>query len=708
MEMTYGEYCQLVDDLNALAKEYSNGNSPVDDVVYDTKYKQLKEYELTHPDLVLPESPTQNVSEELVDGFRKVVHEVDMVSITNANGIEEAMAWVKDMYDKFGIKQFEVEYKLDGASLALIYKDGLLDDAVTRGQNNIGDSVIANAPMINGVRTSITRKGKVEVRGEVLWPYEAFDEFNDRLEELGKKAMANPRNGAAGSLKLTNPREVADRNLSFVGYIVAQGSESDTQTGDVDWLESEGFQVPPRATIDVSAGFDLMRATMEAMREKRSELPYAIDGIVIKVNDKTRFDEIGKTNKAPNYYKAYKFPPEEKDTLLLDIEMSVGKSGAITPVAIVAPVTLAGTTVQRCTLHNWDLVEYLGLFKGCHVRLRKAGEIIPEIVMCVETGVSKDDYDIITKDKKKAVTKYTDLVASKRLVLNKDFYKRPDVCPFCGQPLANAVNEEGKKLVAWVCSNVGCKAQDVERLCNFAERKVMNIRSVGPSIIEKLYTAERITNIDDFYKLTEKDFIDFCGCREKNAKKLVKNIAATKGNQLSSLIEGFGVPGLGHTASPLVARVVNALGTKRLAYSENDLLFWVEFKSRCSAEGVSDLLINRFNDFVMKNIEMVRYFVENDIAMNYEDVGPVSNKLEGQVCIMTGVFDKLDRDVFKDMVVKNGGKVSSGITKKVNIVLMGEGAGPKKVQAVDDLRKAGYKITVYTPETLDEFMKLFE
>lgn len=708
MEMTYGEYCQLVDDLNALAKEYSNGNSPVDDVVYDTKYKQLKEYELTHPDLVLPESPTQNVSEELVDGFRKVVHEVDMVSITNANGIEEAMAWVKDMYDKFGIKQFEVEYKLDGASLALIYKDGLLDDAVTRGQNNIGDSVIANAPMINGVRTNIGRKGKVEVRGEVLWPYESFDDFNDRLEELGKKAMANPRNGAAGSLKLTNPREVEDRNLSFVSYIVAQGSESDTQTGDVDWLEREGFQVPPRHTIDVSDGFDVLRETMESMREQRSELPYAIDGIVIKVDDKTRFDEIGKTNKAPNYYKAYKFPPEEKDTLLLDIEMSVGRSGAITPVAIVEPVKLAGTTVQRCTLHNWDLVEYLGLFKGCHVRIRKAGEIIPELVMCVETGVSKDDYDIITKDKKKAVTKYTDLVASKRLILHADFYTRPSVCPFCGEPLDNAVNEEGKKLVAWICSNPVCKAQDVERLCHFAERNVMNIRGVGPSYIEKLYQTGKLSNIDGFYKLTEKDFMDFCGCREKNAAKLVKAIETTKGNSLAALIEGFGVTGLGHTASPLVARVVNELGIHRLGFSDNDLMFWVEFENGCATEGVSNLLINRFREFVGKNLEMVRYFINNSISLTYVDNGPVSNKLEGQVCIMTGVFDKLDRDVFKDMVVKNGGKISSGITKKVNIVLMGEGAGPKKVQAVDDLRKAGYKITVYTPETLDEFMKLFE
>ena len=710
--MTYGEYCTLVDELNELAKAYSNGNSPVSDVVYDTKYRQLKEYELQNPDLILPESPTQKVVEELVDGFKKVAHTVPMGSILNANGIDEACEWVRSMKEEYGVKMIELTFKLDGASLALTYNNGLIDDAVTRGQDNVGDSVLNNAVQIDGVRTNIKRQGKVEVRGEVLWPFDSFDEFNESLEDAGKKPMANPRNGAAGSLKLSSPKEVAARKLMFVAYIVAQGSESDTQTGDVDFLESEGFYVPERHTIDISGddGIEKFRETAEAMRNKRYELPYAIDGVVIKVDDKSLHDSIGRTEKAPLFYRAYKFPPEEKDTLLLDIEQSVGGSGAITPVAIVEPVSLAMTTVQRCTLHNWDLVEYLGLFKGCHVRIRKAGEIIPELVMCVETGVSKDDYEILVKGKNSTVPKYYDMPMSKRLITNKDFYKRPSVCPFCGHELDNQVNAEGKKLVSWVCSNPDCEAQIIEKLCNFASRTVMNIRGMGPSIIEDLFVAKKLTTIDGFYTLTREDLMECCGCREKKADKLIAAIDATRGNYLHQLIEGFGIPGLGHTASPIAARCVNAAGgLQQLLRNDQEGTESIDmFDREAHASGLSALLADKLIGFIKNHSDIVSNFVKMGVAQTYKDDGPVSDKLAGKVCIMTGVFEELERDVFKEMVVKNGGKVCSGITKKTNIVLMGEGAGPSKVKTINDLKASGVDIKVYTPETLKDFLALVQ
>ena len=702
--MNYGEYCDLVDELNKLANQYSNGNSPVSDVTYDAKYRQLKEFEINNPDLVLPESPTQGVTEELTDGFRKVAHEVPMISITNANGIDEACEWVDMIRTKYGVKEVELEYKLDGASLALVYGMGHLDDAVTRGKNNVGDSVVQNAVKIQGVPQRVLAGGVCEVRGEVLWKYDDFDAFNEQLEDMGKKPMANPRNGAAGSLKLTSPKEVESRKLSFIAYIIARGSDFATQEQDVQWLESQGFEVPPHFVVNIASkdGVSEFRRVAEDMRSKRSELPYPIDGIVIKVNDKSLHEKIGYTSKAPNFYKAYKFPPEEKDTLLLDIENSIGRSGAITPVAIVEPVDLAMTTVQRCSLHNWDLVEYLGLFKGCHVRIRKAGEIIPELVMCCETGVSKDDYDIITKSGKD-VFKYTDLVMSKRLVTNKDFYTRPERCPYCGANLHSATNADGDELVAWVCDNPDCEAQVVEKLCHFVDRTVMNIRGLGPSMVEELYTAGKLKDGSGFYRLTEDDFKEVCGCRDKMAAKMISAINVSRGNDLAQLVEGFGITGIGHTASPLIARAVNQVGG--LLAVGNKLSDFIQY---CVGAGVSQTLVNAFISFLSTHGEMVAYFVENSIAQSYKDVGPVSDKLAGEVCIMTGVFDQLERDTFKEMVIKNGGKICSGISKNTTIVLMGDGAGPKKVQAIEDLKAKGFRIRVFTPETLDEFMKLVE
>lgn len=698
--LTYGEYCNLVDDLIALAKAYSNGNALVDDVVYDTKYKQLKEFELMNPDLILPESPTQNVVEEHTDGFRKVAHDPNnpMVSITNANGIDAAVEWVAEIHEKYGVAQFELEYKLDGASLELRYRDGLLDDAVTRGQNNIGDSVVSNAVKIDGVSAKIDQLADVDIRGEVVWPYDAFDAFNDMLEAEGEKPMANPRNGAAGSLKLTNPMEVATRKLSYVAYIVSRNSPNATQSDDIAWLASLGFSVPVSNVVDVSVegGLDRFREVAEDMRARRSELPYAIDGIVIKVNDKSFYETIGRTNKAPNYYKAYKFPPEEKETELIDIEQSVGPSGAITPVAIVSPVALSGTVVSRCSLHNWNLVEYLGMFKGCHVVIRKAGEIIPELVKCSETGMSKDDYDI-EKGKNIKWPQYFHRPLSMCLVSNKEFYKRPEKCPFCGDVLAQA--KDGA--TAWVCSNPDCHAQVVGKLCKFVARNVMAIRGVGEAVIQNLFDAKKINNPADLYVLTKEDFMECCSCREKQATKLVDSIAKSKNNYLNQLIEGLGIPGVGHVAAMAVANVMYDYGGMKGFIDVVDTL-------TVPPVGITTTLWDSLVSYVKTHRELLGRLVSMGVAQTINRNAATSNKLEGKVCIMTGTFDQLARDDFKKMVEENGGKVCSSITKACNIVLMGDGAGPAKVKKIEELKNSGQQIAVYTPATLQDFLSLLE
>ena len=697
--LTYGEYCNLVDELVELAKAYSNGNSPVEDVVYDTKYKQLKEFELSNPDLVLPESPTQNVIEEHTDGFKKVEHDSEnpMVSITNANGIEEAVAWVAEMKEKYGVTEIELEYKIDGAALELRYDGSLLDDAVTRGQNNIGDSIIANATAINGVQTKIDQDDYTEIRGEVVWPFDAFDEFNERLEDEGKKPMANPRNGAAGSIKLTNPKEVAVRKLSYIAYIVAKGSKFGKHSEDVTWLESLGFEVPPYHVVNIAVdgGLERFRVVAETMREKRGELAYPIDGIVLKVNDKSLYDKIGRTNKAPNFYKAYKFPPEEKETLLLDIEESVGMSGAITPVAIVQPVSLAMTTVSRCSLHNWDIVDWLGLHKGCHVVLRKAGEIIPELVKCSETNQSKDDYDIQSKKKRFKLVPWS----KTHVDPNIKYYERPEECPFCHSPLEHASEDA----VAWVCPNPCCEAQIVGKLCKFVARNVMAIRGIGESIIQNLYDAGRIKNAADLYDLTQKDFIDYCGCREKKADKLLAAIEKSKGNYLNQLLEGLGIPGVGHVAAMALANAIHDCGGFAAMLSGEQ-----QMKDTYLSNGVSDTMWLTFGLYVNRNKDMLRRLVDKGVALTVNRKAATSTKLEGKVCIMTGTFDKLARDDFKNLVESNGGKICSSITKQCNIVLMGDNAGPAKIQKIEKLKAAGQQIAVYTPETLNEFLTLLQ
>lgn len=625
-------------------------------------------------------------------------HEIPMISIANSNGIDEANEWANRMFSD-GVKELEGEYKLDGLGLALIYRDGQLMDAVTRGVDNVGDSVWENALKVQGIPSRIQCTGDVEIRGEVVWKFDDFNEYNDSLAEQGKKQMSNPRNGATGTLKLHDPEEVGRRKLSFIAYLVVKGSPNRRQDADIEWLSSLGFEVPPHF---VSVNVSEFTAQAEGMRLMRPNMPYAIDGVVIKVNDKDDQQRFGYTAKSPNFYRAYKFPPEEKETELLDIEQSIGMSGAITPVAILRPVTLAMTTVQRCSLHNWDLVEYLGLQRGCHVVVRKAGEIIPEIVACTETGRSKDTFEVLRSKGK--VERFID---TEPLMEGAEPYLRPEVCPYCGGRLHRAKNDAGDELVAWVCDNEECRVQFLNKLINFGSRSVMAIRGFGESIAEALVEAGKVKDFSDVYTLVPADLVGLCGYKQKSAEKLVAAIAASRGNYLHQLIEGFSVPGMGHQASPVMAAAISRAGGLGVVADMTELSLDA-LAAEVTAAGVPEAAAKKMCRWISENREMCRFFAREGIAQTVKEQTAVSAKLAGKVCIMTGVFDQLDRDVFKEMVVANGGTVCGSITKKCNVVLMGDGAGPAKVKKIDELRKAGQEIDVYTPETLNEFMELLK
>ena len=689
--MTYEEYTSLCDVLTRWAEEYAAGTPSVPDSTYDAKYLELKQFEAEHPSFILDNSPTKRVIDGAT-GFKKVRHDIPMISISNSNGIEEATEWADSMLTGKGVGMLELEHKIDGLGLALIYSEGQLIDAVTRGTDNVGDSVWTNALMVQGIPHNIPGFNG-EVRGEVVWKFQDFDEFNDRMTEAGKKTVSNPRNGATGTLKLHDPKEVGERKLSFIGYLVVKGGH-DTQHEDIEWLESVGFEVPEHHTVSCVGEF---QSVAEDMRERRFTLDYPIDGVVIKVDDKSKHDDLGYTAKSPNFYRAYKFPPEEKETVLLDVERSGGVSGAITPVAIMEPVHLAMTTVSRCSLPNWDLVEYLGLTKGCKVVIRKAGEIIPEIVKCIDTGRTKDDYKVLIAQGKEPPSWWEGSDIPQKAFIT------PRLCPFCHEILVRPENADGSAATEVRCPNASCKSQVVGRMSRFVSRECMNIMGIGPNLVELLHTVGKLNDITDFYKLDAKSLTGYGNIREKSAEKIIRAIDKSRGNFLHQLVEGFSVEGVGHQASPVIAKVLDKIGGLGglLSGSVDD-----KFIDFCLANGVGQAATFEFLEFVRKNSDTVRYFVDNGISQTVKDYTPSSAKLAGRVCIMTGVFDKLEREKFKELVVANGGTICSSITKKCNLVLMGDGAGPKKVAAIDTLRKSGQQIDVYTPETLDKFLEL--
>jgi len=425
----------------------------------------------------------------------------------------------------------------------------------------------------------------------------------------------------------------------------------------------------------------------EFMEKKRHSLPYLIDGLVIKVNDKTAYKRLGGTSKTPHFCTALKFPPEEKITKLLDIEHSYGRSGAVTPVAIVEEVELALTKVRRASLHNWEMAEYLGVFKGCSVKIRKAGEIIPEIVEVIEIGHTKDDYEKAVYEK---VNIKVDTQTAKYEYQDKaddlvNWYERPHTCAHCGTALENERNRDGDKLIAWVCPNSACSVKQFKNIVRFVSKDAMNMMGVGESLVESLLSAGLIKNAVDLYKLTLDDLLTLEGVKERSAKNALKSIEQSRDNYLDKLLVGLGIPNLGRSSSGPVAEVVET------------------FEGFCNAtvnelsaiDGVGDDLVANIIDWTMddNNKQIIEDLKLFNIAQKAKPNLKQSDKLKDMVLIMTGKCDDIGRDEFKKLVVENGGLLSSSITKKVTHVIMGEtGVGPSKLSKINELESKGIDI----------------
>ena len=676
------EYTDLIETLNDWNKSYAKGKPVVSDTVYDVEYKKLKSFELSNPAMIDSDSPTQKVV-DVTGGFAKVDHEVPMLSIANSMGLDELRTWSENTVAKKCSKQ-TIEFKIDGLALSLTYKDGQLSEAVTRGNGKTGDSVYANALRIDDIPKTIPQQGKVEIRGEVVWLKDDFDAYNKKLESLGKELMSNPRNGAAGTMKSKDPQEVADRILSFVGYNITQGSENDLHSEDLKQLTNWGFIVSEHF---LCPNPDKIISGAVYMEKKRYSLPYLIDGLVIKVNDKTQYNRLGGSSKTPHFCTALKFPPEEKVTRLLDIEHSYGRSGAVTPVAIVEEVELALTKVRRASLHNWDMAEYLGAFKGCSVKIRKAGEIIPEIVEVVEIGRTKDDYEKalynkvnIPVDTQTAKYEYQD--TANDLI---EWYERPRECTHCNTALTHETNRSGDELIAWICPNSQCSVKQFKNIVRFVSKEAMNMMGVGESLVESLLSAGLIKTYVDLFTLTLDDLLSLDGVKERSAKNALKSIEQSKENYLDKLLVGLGITGLGRSSSgPIAEKCKTFDGFCEATESELS-----------SIDGVGDDLVANILEWTSNavNKDITNPIKELGIALNAKPNLKKSDLLEGKVLIMTGKSDDIGRDEFKKLVIEHGGLLSSTISKKVTHVIMGEsGVGPSKLTKINELESNGINI----------------
>lgn len=621
--MNYSEYKGLVRELNIAGRAYAkNGNSHLSDEEYDLKYIGLKQFEYEHPDQVDPRSPSLNIADDRTEGFSKVTHSIPMISISNAYDDNDVTLFYNSM-SRQGINQYVIENKIDGCALSLIYENGELITAVTRGNGIEGDDVTENAKQINSIPNTIPLKNKTEIRGEVYWELRNFEEYQDRCRNEKKRLLKNPRNGTAGTLKLHDTEEVGRRKLSFLAYSIVDGSPFKKHSDDLYWLNSNGFTTSSFSIVSQLSG--IIESCKNGERN-RNNLPFDIDGMVIKVNDKSRYSSLGGTSKSPNYLKARKFPPEEKNTKLIDIEHYTSPNGIVTPVAIFEPIELAGTTVRKSTLHNWDMVSSMGFFQGCEITVRKQGDIIPQVAKVV------------------SIPNPTSV-----------FYSAPINCPICGDKLEHPVNSKGEVLTDLKCINPYCDGKAIGKFLKFVSRKAMNIDGVGEAILTSLYEKRYISSLPDLYEVTSEQLQELDKVGKKTASNFINSVNKSKSNYLHQLLTGFNIPNCGESLSKRLASYFETLGNfKKL--TKEELL---------SMDDVGEETAKSITNFIESNSDIIEYFEEHEIATEREVQRQVSSSLEGKVMALTGKSSLYSKKSFQKAVEENGGEYSSTLKKNV-------------------------------------------
>ena len=630
---------ELVELLNRYATEYYTSDNPsVSDSEYDRLYRELVELEKAHPNQVLLESPTHRVGGKILDGFEKYSHQYPLYSLQDAFSREELDAFDARVRKELDDVTYICELKIDGLSISLTYEQGIFVAGATRGDGSIGENITENLKRVKDIPLSLPEKLDITVRGECYMPRASFNQVNLARQENGESEFANPRNAAAGTLRQLDTAVVAKRNLATFLYQEASPSTRDSQEKVLEHLEQLGFVVNPRRLLAHS--MDEVWKFIQEVGQERDQLPYDIDGVVIKVNDLTGQEQLGFTVKAPKWAVAYKFPAEEKEAKLLSVDWTVGRTGVVTPTANLTPVQLAGTTVSRATLHNVDYIAEKDIRKDDTVIVYKAGDIIPAVLRVVESKrVSEEKLDI------------------------------PTNCPSCESKLLHFEDE-----VALRCINPRCPAQIKEGLIHFASRDAMNISGLGPSIVEKLFDANLVKDVADIYRLTVGDFLWLDGIKEKSAQKLYQAIQASKENSAEKLLFGLGIRHVGSKASQLLLQHFHSI--ESLAQANPDEVAGIESLGSVIAQSLQSYFETEGAKILLSELK------ELGVNLDYKgQVVAADAALSGLTVVLTGKLERLPRSEAKSKLENLGAKVTGSVSKKTDLVVAGADAGSKLQKA---------------------------
>ena len=636
---------ELHDLLNQYSYEYYVKDNPsVPDSEYDKLLRELIDIENAHPELKTDDSPTVRVGGEAQSSFEKVNHETPMLSLGNAFNEEELRRFDERIREHIGKVEYMCELKIDGLAVSLKYEDGRFVQGLTRGDGTTGEDITENLRTIHAIPLKIKEPLNVEVRGEAYMPRRSFMRLNDEREKNEEQPFANPRNAAAGSLRQLDPKLAAKRKLSVFLYSVNDFTDFNaiTQSDALDELDRLGFKTNhERARVEDIEG---VLEYIKKWTKQREQLSYDIDGIVIKVNDLDQQDEMGFTQKSPRWAIAYKFPAEEVVTELKDIELSIGRTGVVTPTAILEPIRVAGTTVSRASLHNEDLIKERDIRIGDSVIVKKAGDIIPEVVRSI--------IDRRPNDAKP--------------------YRMPTHCPSCGHEL---VRIEGE--VALRCINPKCQAQLVEGLIHFVSRQAMNIDGLGNKIIQQLYHHQLIKDVGDIFYLTKEDLLPLERMGTKKVENLLSAIEHAKQNSLEHLLFGLGIRHLGAKASQILAEKFETMD-RLLKVTEEELVAIHDIGDKLAQSVVTYL----DNEDIKALIEKLK---DKNVNMTYK--GVKSSEIEGhpefqnKTIVLTGKLQQMTRKEATTWLEMQGAKVTSSVTKSTDLVIAGEDAGSKLSKA---------------------------
>ena len=648
---------ELIKILNKASYEYYTLDMPsITDQEYDSYMDELIRLETNNPSLVRSDSPTVRIGSEVVSNFKKVTHEIPMMSLGDVFNEEELVAFDERIKKVVSNPEYVCELKIDGLSVSLLYENGKLIRGATRGDGTTGEDITHNVKTIKNVPLSLPEDINIEVRGEIYMPKSSFEKLNEERRNKGDKEFANPRNAAAGSVRQLDSKIAASRNLSTFIYHMPSPGNLKTHFDTLEYMKDLTFTV--NSNIKKESSIEGVIKYINYWQEHRNELPYEIDGIVIKVNDFNEQRKLGVTAKVPKWAIAYKFPAEEVLTKLKDIEFCVGRTGKVTPRADLDPVRLQGSIVRSATLNNEDYIKEKDIRIGDIVSIRKAGDIIPEIVE----------------------------VKKERRTGEEIIVKMIDDCPICGTKLIRKESE-----AAYFCTNPDCDARNIESLIHYASRDAMNIEGFGERIVEDFYNMGFLKNIGDYYKLHnyKETLMELEGFGEKSINNLLENIETTKNNSLERLMFGLGIRHVGKKTAKILSEY----------YTNIDKIMNTDIEELASIPDIGDTIAKSILDYFNngKNIELINTLKENNV--NTKFIGKEKNINElfnGKTFVLTGTLSKLTRNEAKELIETLGGKNTGSVSKKTDVVIVGENPGSK----YDDAVKLG--ITIWNEEEFIE------